>query len=613
MEIVVVFFVMVLLPAFIYLVTAEEIDDSLSHKIPTETSTDASSPECADDVSSADTKSRKHRRRTNVADEDAGNRRSTHLERLRWVIHKILLLMLFLLVGISVMGIGFLGLLAMLHIADNGLSAFLEMLLLIGVALKLYEHWPRLRVPDAVSVQPDERSRTDAPVGIEPATRDSTIVIEQRTFLGTLLRGILAVCGSIVIVVLLLRMKGIEAIPSWVITDAIIGFIAAAVLIRHAKSEYRIDTAARTIVHEEMTPLFVRRRNIAFKEIAAVSVRGMQRGWPLLYRYYYMEFQVVLVFDSGLVLPVFDPVKATDHLFAILDRERTRALELADLLGCPVCPWRHLGEIPFYAWKTEISRLRDASEHPSDLEKSLLETYFSSLGLGMIEPKQVKADMTTRFEMFILALVVAFFGVTTWYAVSTEWKFLAENPRVLYLILLDCTSIVVTVFGLWHFLVDEYYVFDVDAGAIEYHSRWAFWKTRRLIGWFDDIRDIRINKVLSLSSPKRQFAVEIMLVNGDRFLVSDKSPTPGVPVFRAFVLTRLLGRRIIDDPDAFENGVGDIRPIDDPPVPKPRLSGTPSWTPTGLGGILPPPAPDIPEPQGFGGRRKKSHRQKRRK
>lgn len=614
MEAFILFVIFVILPAVIYLVMAEEVDDSLSHKIPSAVSRNSKLPEGQAGSPGSEIRDRK----TAVKDAEREEEpRNTFFRFLLLGVSGVSLATFFLFVAFSVLAVLFGSVMVLLGVATGEVNPFLGILFVAGVALRLWgksssfgsDSRPPREEPPIREKLPRGRVRA-AP---EPAPSMEEIIIEQRTFLGSLLRGILVVCCSVMVAVMLLRMKGVEWIPSWIITDAVLGFIAAAVLMRYARSGYTIDPAARTIVHEEVTPLIVRRRNIAFGEISAVSVRGVQKGWPLLYRYHYMQFQVVLIFDNGLVLPVYDPVNATDFLFGALESVRARAMELADVLGCPVYPWRHLGEVSFKQWKSEITRLSGKSEQPEDLEKSLLETYFSSLGMGLVGQQQLKADMTTRVEMFMLALVVAFFGITTWYALSTEWRYLAENPRILYLILLDCTSIVVTLFGLWHLLVDEYYVFDVETGAIEYRSRWAFWKTSRVIGQFGDVRDIRISRVLSISSLKREYAAELRFSSGDHLLVSDKSPTSGIPVFRAFVLTRLIGRYIIADPDAFEKDVRLGQPGSDQPERKRLPRGLTDWSPTALGGLLPGPAQELFPPPGSGTKRAKPRRNKRRK
>ncbi|MBP7632714.1 hypothetical protein KBA41_00990 [Candidatus Ozemobacteraceae bacterium] len=490
--------------------------------------------------------------------------------------------------------------------------------LMAGILVKI-QSWSRQLVGDADASQPELIADTAVEASPPPGPRDeappapasSAIVIEQRTFLGNLLKGILIGCGIVMAVTLICRMKGVEWVPAWLATDAVLGFIFAGILSRYVRSGYTIDPVARTIVHEELTPLYMRRRDISFDEIGAVSIRGAQKGWPLLYHYHYIELQIVLVFDNGLVLPVYDPVRASEFLFRILERERARARELADVLGCPLFPEYHLGDGSTKRWTGQIEGLRSKSQQPDELEAAITGTYFSSLGMGSTEPLRVIVDMTTRFESFVLALVVAFFAVTTGYALSAEWGYLAANPRILYLILLDCTSVIVTVFGLWHLLIDEYYVFDVEASSIEYHSRWGFWKTRRMICEFGDINEIRIGRCFSIFTMKHEYVAELRYGDGERLLISDKARTAGIPVFRAFALNRLVGRTGIVDPDEFELGLRMTKPAYETHAKKSRPRGLSGWVPSGLGGILPPAAEDGLPPDGIGRGRKR--RKKKRK
>ncbi len=437
------------------------------------------------------------------------------------------------------------------------------------------------------------------------------IIIEQRTFLGVFLQVILVFCGGVMAAALLLRMLGIVGIPDWFVADCTRGFILAALLKRYVWSRYTIDPAKRKIWHEDVTPLYVRRREIAFEEIRAVAVRGETKGWPLLFHYHYLEFQIVLLFDDGLVLPVYDPVPAADHLFEHLERERRKGLILAKILQCPFFPEQHLGDGPLRRWDAEVSHLRSISDSPDDLEKSAVGSYLTSIGMRGTGPGQVRVDLTTRFEKFILAFVVIFFASTTWYVLNEEWTYLADNPRILYLIMLDCTSILVSVFGLWRFLVDEYYVFRTDTCLIEFHSRWLLWKTCRVISTFGEVEEIRINRVWALLSRNLEYVAELRFFDGDRVTISDRSPSPGIPVFRALALSRLMGRHITADPDSFELNVQNLVPTDRSSALKSRPRSLPSWTPPGLGGILPMPVED--GRSSFDRRKGKSRRRKKRK
>ncbi len=414
-------------------------------------------------------------------------------------------------------------------------------------------------LPEAADTPRASRTESD------PAPATAPIVIDQSTFLGSLLRAIMIICGSILAAALLMRMMGLETLQGWIVGDCIWGFIGAALLSRWVRSRYVIDPVARTILHEDLTPLYVRRRNISFGEIRAVAVRGELTGWPLLYHYHKLVFQTVLVFDSGIVLPVHDPVPAFDALFRTLERERGRARRLAGIIGCPLFPERHLDAASPRRWEAEIRSLRSTSTCPDELEKALIETYLSSLGMTASDAGLVRADLTTRFEKFILAFVVSFSAVTTWYALSAEWSYLASNPRIFYLILLDCTSILVSVFGLWRFLVDEYYEFDTGTSKIQYHSRWLFWKTRRELAAFSDVVEIRINRVWALLSRRLEYVAELRLTGGRRLILSDRAPTPGIPVFRALALARLMGRHLTADPEAFELAVRDAPALPEPP------------------------------------------------
>ncbi|HNW36663.1 MAG TPA: hypothetical protein PKM25_17120, partial [Candidatus Ozemobacteraceae bacterium] len=420
-------------------------------------------------------------------------------------------------------------------------------------------------------------------------TASRNIIIEQRTALGTLLWVVIVICGSIMAASLLLRMIGISGIPAWLAGDCGLGFLLAGFLLRFVRSRYTFDPSTRNILHEQVTPLYVRRRNVSFDEVRAVSVRGELGGWPLLFHFHYLELQTVLVFDSGIVLPVYDPVRATNNLWSALEIERARAERLAQILDCPLFPEQHLDAGAPNSWNAEVRRLREHSAQPDELEKALVETYVSSLGMCVTGPQKVKIDLTTKFEKFVLAFVVSFFAVTTWYALSAEWTYLAGNPRIFYLILLDCTSVVVTVLGLWRWLVDEFYLFDIEKDIIEFHSRWGFWKTSRVISSFGDVRDIRINRVWALFARRLEYTAELKLPGQDRITISDHAPSPGIPVFRALVLSRLIGRHLRVDPNAFERSVeGAPALVDEQLRPRTRRQPDRLSEPPGLpGGLLP--------------------------
>lgn len=448
--------------------------------------------------------------------------------------------------------------------------------------------------------------------GAEAGHSTTAITIEQKTFLGKTLRVVMALCAGIMAGTFLLRLANIDGvIPTWAAGDAVGGFIIAAALSIFVRSGYIIDPVARTIVYEQATPFYVRRRNIAFDEISVVSVRGVQKGWPLLYNYHYLELQTVIIFANGLVLPVHDPVKASDYIFSALERERQRALKLARILGCTLFPSHHLGDVSPRQWKAGISRLREKSQEPDELEKSVFETYISSLGLSVDAPHRVKVDMTTRFEKFILAFVVSFFAITTWYALNAEWGYLAQNPRIFYVILVDCTSILVSVFGLWRLLVDEYYIFDVEEGMIEFYSRWAFWRTCRKVSSFGEVGEIIISRFWDILT-SRLSAAELRFANGDRIMISDKAPSQGIPVFRALVLARLLGRHITSDPVAFELSSPlphtlekmSRQKCDESLQKRPKTRPGSLYIP-GLGGILPTSADEILQPPEYRPRRRK--------
>ena len=184
--------------------------------------------------------------------------------------------------------------------------------------------------------------------------------------------------------------------------------------------------------------------------------------------------------------------------------------------------------------------LRDTPK-PQSLEKTLWEIGMAGLSLEATEPNVVKVDLPTLLEKMVLILVIIFFAVLTAFVIRSEWNLLLANPRFIYLILLDSSSILVTILALWRWLIDEYYVFNTATQTITFYSRILFFRWNTVIGSFSDIKFLSC-KTRDMGK-NQEHATYLRLNNNEELYLSDFTLLPGVPQYRAYAIAKLVNAK----------------------------------------------------------------------
>ncbi len=379
-----------------------------------------------------------------------------------------------------------------------------------GVTLKGNRHSPR---PDRVfdfsekakasdrAAEPEEppQEAVDDPALLDesPSTGDPItatnvdfqIPCALEDFLGFLILS----GGSISLVGVVGLTTGSELLPQFIVLDALILFACSSAIYLMTRSTGTIDMNDRKVTLTWTNPFFSTRRVLDFDEIACIAVRGKLQGFPFLLNWFSTAFTLVMVTKSGDVLPfsTFSEKGGTD-IDGALARIEERAKNFALVMDVPYLPRRDFSQAlpPILADGKEPFEFQGVAAEKGPQVLQDLRT--SSLLLECPHPEQVRVEISTTFEKFFLGGLSLFFLVSTVWLLMEEWGLIAANPRIMYLVLLDSTSFLVTILWVWKYLVDEHYILDLRTRTVDFQSRILFFRRRWKVADFEQVVAIHL-------------------------------------------------------------------------------------------------------------------------
>ena len=385
------------------------------------------------------------------------------------------------------------------------------------------------------------------PVPDEWAKPGQTIVIGIPTTLGKMSALVGIACFAV------LMTMNRNGIPLWLRNDLIIGLLVSMAIQFFMKCQYLINVPGKTIHQEFTTPLYYRKRRIEFAEVAMVTTVGKLSEWPLLWHRYRLCFLVAIILNDGTVLNLPRIEARKGKYFLYQEEASVQAQQLARFLGCKFQPGFFKKEQGFYSWLSDVRQA--IADHPDSatLEQVLWQSKLSNVSLEAVEPEQVKVDLPTTKEKLVLCVLILFFILSTHWLIRSEGSFIAANPRLIYLFLLDSTSVLLTLFAAWLWLIDEHYVFDIKQRVVLFRSRFLFWRRQETICRFSEISGFEVWKrhswfCLTIADkknraliPSEQYFVRMKTMDNTCYQMSDAiSLFDNIPIVRAAALSKLV-------------------------------------------------------------------------
>lgn len=295
--------------------------------------------------------------------------------------------------------------------------------------------------------------------------------------------------GNLIGIACLILLLGLSrtGIPVWFRNDLIIGLAASIAIRFFIKCQYRINFAEKSINQEFTNPFYYKKRKIEFSEIALITTICKISGWPLLWHLYRFEYSVAMILKDGTTLPLPRIVTDKTCRFSNQAEADAQAAHLAGFLGCDFQTGLFSNGQSFKQWCSDADLIAESSGAQPLLKEAIWKARLSNVFLEYLEPGIIKVDLPTMKEKFILFLLTLLSIASTYWVVNSEATYIAANPRLIYLFLLDSTSVLVTLYSAWLWLIDEYYIFDVNKRLVIFRSRFLFWKKETLICDFDQI------------------------------------------------------------------------------------------------------------------------------
>lgn len=357
--------------------------------------------------------------------------------------------------------------------------------------------------------------------------------------------------GIVCFVVLATMNRG--GIPVWLRNDLVIGLVAALAIRVFMKSQYLIDIPGKTIHQEFTNPFYYRKRHIEFTEVAMVTTVGKLSEWPLLWHSSRLGYSVVIILNDGTVLHLPRIEAKKGKYFLIQEEAALQAQQLARFLNCRFEPGFFYKGQSFYAWCADVKQTNADHADSGTLEQVLWESKLSNVSLEAFGSGQVKVDLPTTREKLVLCILILLFILSTHWLIKSEGSFIAANPRLIYLLLLDSTSVLLTLFAAWLWLIDEHYIFDLNLRVVLFRSRLLFWRRQETICSFDEISGFEVWKrhswfFLTISDknnktflPSDQYFVRMKTMDNRYYQMSDAvSLFDSIPITRAAALSKLV-------------------------------------------------------------------------
>ncbi|MBF0502878.1 MAG: hypothetical protein HQM09_22275 [Candidatus Riflebacteria bacterium] len=337
-------------------------------------------------------------------------------------------------------------------------------------------------------------------------------------------------------VALILWLKGF--VGGWIAFDIFLAFSLSGLLFNNITHHYELDLAKKTLHYIYQNPFYFERRDISLQEVFGIRTllftKSMKRG---------EHFATALILRNGVTLHIFETRCKSDYQNVFLQQmEKTKVM--AECMKWPLLE-HHLMQFE------NIAEWRSAIMCPNEFIHILWEQELASVGLSLVSGSlnKIKADITTPLEKCCLWFVIFLFGLTTFCLLFNEFKVLSEYPRLLYMLLLDAGSIVVSVLAVWKWLIDEHYVIDIELKTVSFSSRILFFKRSWEVASFSEIKSIILRRWSGNDQIDEYFG-ELLLANGRLFNCTDVSYDRELSKIKAFALAKLIGCQCVLEEDS---------------------------------------------------------------
>lgn len=306
----------------------------------------------------------------------------------------------------------------------------------------------------------------------------------------------------------------------------------------------------KRLVRFTLNPLLADTREIDSEELAGVVLGCSYRLEGLWRRTLAKVYSINLIFKNGKQLEIPLPSLSGFSDSEIEPHLESYALRFAEVLNCRFL--NLLVPATFAEWKSHqenfFSAIPGMSPPPffGNLWKLFCESRFFDLPSDN-EFEMVKCDINTFREWVLLGLTTLFFTATIVLMLSYEWNLLIGNPRFFYLLILDFSSIFVSIMALWKGFIDEYFLFDLDRRVVLFSSRLLFFRRKKTVGYFTEISHLVLEeKPASGGRWSHRYRLKIAFENRPEEITIGTSASREALSRRLASLSSLLQADIVD-------------------------------------------------------------------
>ncbi|MFZ2958058.1 MAG: hypothetical protein WA705_14315 [Candidatus Ozemobacteraceae bacterium] len=370
---------------------------------------------------------------------------------------------------------------------------------------------------------------------------NSFIRIPQWGSLQGFLLAVLIVTGCAILAWPFFLKQKMGLAGGWFVNDMVLIFFVSLFFRSQIEHYYQLAPEAKTLHYLYRNPFYFERREISSQEVAGILTTGTIQTSLFLF-HERVNVSSVLVLRNGVTLTVLSRECPREEYVKTFHQQMERTKALAECMEWPLFG-RHLMHAgDSMAWRAAMTcRLLEMS-YPSSLAQVLWEHELSSVALSPISGTidEVRVDLATGLEKILLGVVVAVFAYTTGFFLSNEWALLKDNPRVFYLLLLDASSIVVSILAAWRWLIDEHYVIDVKQKQVLFFSRILLFQRRTAIASFSEVVSIRI-RARNNNLNDQEYYAELRLREGRSLQFTDVSTSRELVQVKVLALAGLIG------------------------------------------------------------------------
>ncbi len=276
-------------------------------------------------------------------------------------------------------------------------------------------------------------------------------------------------------------------------TDGVILFFGSLLLFGLTKSCTSVESTPGRICFRWEAMIRRDELHLSRSDVSCVAIQGKLAGIPVLLNWFSSSFCVVLVTKGGEILPLTEFLRSPkETLSGTLARAEKFGRWFAAQKGIPFLENRTRTEGTPCEILSDVFR---ADFHGTTPERGpqILENLRSSTDLfDSPQPGSVRLEVSTPLEKACLGLIASFFLVSTVLLLYSQNKLIMDNPRILYLVMLDSGSFLATLFWLWKKLLDQHFELDLRSGSVNFLSRILFWRSIRRIASFEHVAGARI-------------------------------------------------------------------------------------------------------------------------